>query len=104
MGSAILQGVLEAAFTEDATPSSTSSQPRPVHNFIVCTKTAASAERLKASLSEDHQRHVKVTSSQTVPVEIMQEADVVVLGFKPFMAEDVLSAREEAGAGGQVGD
>lgn len=92
MGSAILHGVLDAAFTKDAT-SSASSQPRPVHSFIACTKTASSAERLKASLSEDHQHHVRVTSSQAVPVEIMQEADVVVLGFKPFMAEDVLSVR-----------
>lgn len=34
-----------------------------------------------------------MTSSQDVPVQIMQDADIVVLGFKPFMAEDVLSAK-----------
>lgn len=99
MGSAILHGVLDAAFSENASSSgSESSQSRPVTDFIACTKTAASAERLKASLPEAHLPHVTVTSSQSVPVEIMQGADVVVLGFKPFMAEDVLGAKGVAQA------
>lgn len=87
MGGAILHGVLDAAF------SSNSTQSRPVSNFVACTKSAASAERLKASFPANQESYVRVTSSQDVPVHIMQEADVVVLGFKPFMAEDVLSAK-----------
>ncbi|KAJ5219242.1 uncharacterized protein N7498_001341 [Penicillium cinerascens] len=87
MGGAILHGVLDAAF------SSNSTQSRPVSNFVACTKSAASAERMKASFPADQEPYVRVVSSQDVPVHIMQEADVVVLGFKPFMADDVLSAK-----------
>lgn len=85
MGGAILRGVLKAAFSDN----SDQLQDRPVSRFIACTKTAPSAERLKASLSEEQQQHVKVVSAQIV--ETMQEAEFVVLGFKPFMAEDLLS-------------
>ncbi|KAJ5586853.1 uncharacterized protein N7459_002618 [Penicillium hispanicum] len=85
MGGAILHGVLDAAFSLDAG----SSQPRPISKFIACTKTAPSAKRLQASLPAKYHPHVQVVSSQIV--ESMREADVVVLGFKPFMADDVLS-------------
>lgn len=67
-------------------------------DFIACTKSVASAERLKAALSEEHAPYVEVTSSQDVPVKIMENADVIILGFKPFMAEDVLSAEGVAQA------
>jgi pyrroline-5-carboxylate reductase len=87
MGGAILHGILDAAFSANST------QTRPVSNFIACTKSTASAERLKASFPADQQAYVRVTSSQEVPVQIMQDADIVVLGFKPFMADDVLGAK-----------
>ncbi|KAJ5231754.1 uncharacterized protein N7469_006342 [Penicillium citrinum] len=92
MGGAILHGVLKAAFSKAPTASGESIR-RPVSRFIACTKTAPSAERLKASLPTEQQAHVEVTSSQDVPLEIMKRADVVVLGFKPFMAEDVLGTK-----------
>lgn len=85
MGGAILQGVLDAAFSAE------SSTSRPISKFIACTKSPESASRLKSSLSPAHQPHVKVVSSETV--QSMQEADIIVLGFKPFMAEDVLSTK-----------
>lgn len=102
MGSAVLHGVLDAAFS--ANPSSSESvKSRPISHFVACTKTNASAERLLTSIKEAHRAHVSVTSSQTVPVRIMHDADVVVLGFKPFMAEDVLSAEGVASAlGGKL--
>jgi pyrroline-5-carboxylate reductase len=87
MGGAILHGVLDAAFSGQI---SESAKSRPVSKFIACTKTASSAERLKASIPAEQQPHVQVISSQAVPVGVMQSADIVVLGFKPFMAEDVL--------------
>lgn len=87
MGGAILHGVLDAAFSGQV---SESAKSRPVSKFIACTKTASSAERLKASIPAEQQPHVQVISSQAVPVGVMQSADIVVLGFKPFMAEDVL--------------
>jgi pyrroline-5-carboxylate reductase len=48
---------------------------------------------LASSFAHGQEQFVHVTSSQDVPVQIMQDADIVVLGFKPFMAEDVLSAK-----------
>jgi pyrroline-5-carboxylate reductase len=98
MGGAILHGVLDAAFSDNA---SDSKQTLPVSKFIACTKTAASADRLRASIPAEQEPHVQVISSQAVPVEVMKSADIVVLGFKPFMAEDVLSTKgvEEALAG-----
>ncbi|KAJ5654523.1 hypothetical protein N7490_001526 [Penicillium lividum] len=94
MGGSILRGVLDSAFS-----SNSEVQSRPISKFIACTKTAGSAERLRAALSEEHTPHVKVVSDMIV--ETMKEADVVVLGFKPFMADDVLSMKgvKEALAG-----
>lgn len=95
MGGAILHGILDASFSSKSTTSNTNTSTRssrPISTFIACTKTPASAERLQASLPSEHRPHVKVTSSHDVPVNIMQEADIVVLGFKPFMADEVLSA------------
>ncbi|KAJ5278858.1 hypothetical protein N7478_004230 [Penicillium angulare] len=85
MGGAILHGILDAAFSGGAA----SSESCPISRFIACTKSVGSADRLQAALREEHKPHVKVVSGQIV--ETMKEADVVVLGFKPFMAEDVLS-------------
>ncbi|KAJ5246021.1 hypothetical protein N7468_001004 [Penicillium chermesinum] len=85
MGGAILHGVLRAAFPHP----SDQSQARPISKFIACTKTAPSAERLKASISEAHQQYVHVVSAKMI--ESMQAADYIVLGFKPFMADDLLS-------------
>ncbi|OKP14255.1 Pyrroline-5-carboxylate reductase [Penicillium subrubescens] len=89
MGGAILHGVLDAAFSSKA---SDFIKRRPVSRFIACTKTAPSADRLRASIPTEQQPHIQVMSSQAVPVQVMNHADIVVLGFKPFMAEDVLSA------------
>lgn len=94
MGGAILNGVLDAAFSKNTDPTIAAS--RPISRFIACTKTAPSAERLQSSIHEDHKEHVIVVSAKIV--ESMSEAEVVVLGFKPFMAEDVLSMEGVRGA------
>lgn len=90
MGSAILHGILDS-ITSNAHLIRLESKP-PITRFIACTKTAESAERLKATFPVEQRSLVEVTSSQEVPVEIMKRADVIVLGFKPFMAEDVLGS------------
>ncbi|KAJ5636693.1 uncharacterized protein N7484_010006 [Penicillium longicatenatum] len=87
MGGAILNGVLDAAFKS----SGSEQQSRPISKFIACTKSAGSAERIQAALPEEFKSYVKVVSSKIV--ESMQEGNVVVLGFKPFMADDVLSMK-----------
>lgn len=87
MGGAILHGILEAAFSTE------SSQSRPISRFVACTKSVASAERLASSFATSQEPFVHVTSSQDVPVQIITDADIVVLGFKPFMADEVLGAK-----------
>ncbi|KAJ5157120.1 uncharacterized protein N7482_008220 [Penicillium canariense] len=98
MGGAILHGVLDAAFSSKE---SSSSQSRPVSKFIACTKTASSAQRLEASIPAEQKTHVHVLSSQAVPVDTMKDADIVILGFKPFMADEILRTKgvKEALAG-----
>lgn len=91
MGSAILHGILDS-ITSDAHSVLSESAMHPITWFIACTKTAESAERLKATFPVEQKSLVEVTSSQKVPVEIMKRADVIILGFKPFMAEDVLGS------------
>lgn len=91
MGSAILHGILDS-ITSDAHSVRSEFIKHPIARFIACTKTAESAERLKATFPVEQTSLVEVTSSQEVPVEIMKRAPVIILGFKPFMAEDVLGS------------
>ena len=91
MGSAILHGILDS-ITSDAHSVRSEFIKHPIPRFIACTKTAESAERLKATFPVEQKSLVEVTSSQEVPVEIMKRATVIILGFKPFMAEDVLGS------------
>ena len=91
MGSAILHGILDS-ITSDTHSVHAESIKHPITRFIACTKTTESAERLKATLPVEQKSLVEVTSSQEVPVEIMKRAHVIILGFKPFMAEDVLGS------------
>lgn len=91
MGSAILHGILDS-ITSDAHSARSESIKPPINRFVACTKTAESAERLKTTLPVEQKSLVEVTSSQEVPVEIMKRAHVIILGFKPFMAEDVLGS------------
>ncbi|RTE85151.1 hypothetical protein BHE90_000316 [Fusarium euwallaceae] len=89
MGSAILSGLLDA----------TRSDPHPrISRFIVVTKTAESADRLRSQF-EQEESQIEFVHGKTVWA--MQEADIILLGCKPHMAQDILSAKgvEEALAG-----
>lgn len=83
MGGAVLNGLLKTAFSAQTEPTK-----KPISRFILCTKTAASATRLEASLAPEHQKLTKVVSGQNL--QTMQDADIIILGCKPFMAADVL--------------
>lgn len=85
MGGAVLNGLLNSAFTS----TSTETTPKPIIRFIACTKTAASAARLQTKIAPEHEQLIKIVSNQTV--QTMQESDIIILGCKPFMAEAVLS-------------
>lgn len=84
MGGAILKGILNAQ-------SGQSIEQSKISRFIACTKTAASSDRLKDSISPENQAKVHFTHAQTL--QAMQDADVVILGFKPYMAEDILGQK-----------
>ncbi|KAE8147337.1 pyrroline-5-carboxylate reductase dimerization-domain-containing protein [Aspergillus avenaceus] len=87
MGSAILSGLLDATRQSPTTAKIT--------DFIVNTKTAESATALRTTYQADASR-VTVTNGQNV--RAMQEADIIMLGCKPFLAEGILSEPGVAGA------
>ncbi|KAI2788887.1 hypothetical protein POX_e06911 [Penicillium oxalicum] len=99
MGGAILYRVVDAMVQEEKTrmanlvsePDEASPLRESNYKFIACTKTSVSAERLLGSLTPEQRSYVSVTHSLNVPVEVIENADIVVLAFKPFMAEDVLT-------------
>lgn len=78
MGTAILEGLLDATANE--------SSPR-ISRFLVSTKSASSASQIKAKFQTDEHR-LSVLHDQNQ--QVMKEADIVLLGFKPHMAESIL--------------
>ena len=81
MGSAILGGILDATRSE-ATP--------PISSFIVCTKSNASADRLRTKFAGDESRLCFLPSQN---VQAMRDADIILLACKPYMTDDVLGAQ-----------
>lgn len=79
MGSAILAGILEATRTDGSTAK--------ISRFIISTKSALSAERLRSRFNADEAR-IRFLHAQNV--QAIRDADVVVLACKPYMAGDVL--------------
>ncbi|KAE8377067.1 pyrroline-5-carboxylate reductase dimerization-domain-containing protein [Aspergillus bertholletiae] len=80
MGSAILGGLLDA----------TRSEPKAakVNRFLVSTKSVASATKLREEYRADVSR---VIVAHGANVHVMQEADIVMLACKPFLAQAILS-------------
>ncbi|KAJ4329347.1 hypothetical protein N0V84_000242 [Fusarium piperis] len=78
MGSAILGGLLDATRSD--------SHPR-ISRFIVATKTAESRYRLSSQFERDLERMVLVNDRS---IWAMKEADIIILGCKPHMAQDIL--------------
>jgi pyrroline-5-carboxylate reductase len=93
MGSAILSGVLEAYVKTQ----STGAEPR-IAKFIPCVNSEGSAERLRTRFRK-YEDHLTIVMKDNV--KGMKDADVVMLGCKPYMVEDVLgqSGVKEALAG-----
>lgn len=78
MGSAILSGLLDA----------TRSHPKPrISRFIVSTKTVTSADRLRSRFADEKHR---LRVAHDYNIQAMKEADIIILGCKPHMAEEVL--------------
>ncbi|KAM5370922.1 hypothetical protein ACJZ2D_008235 [Fusarium nematophilum] len=83
MGGALLHGFLEAMFPED--PDKCINQK--VSRFIACTTSEKSARTLEENLGR-HAPHVRVLYQQNQAA--MEQADVIILGFKPAMATKIL--------------
>lgn len=77
MGTAILAGLLDAI---RQTPG------RCISRVLVSTKTAASAGRIRGQFPNEDALHV----AHNYNVQAMEAADIVILAFKPHMAEAVL--------------
>lgn len=78
MGTAILEGLLDATAND--------SSPR-ICRFLISTKSASSADQIKRNFQSEDHRLVVAHGQNT---KFMQEADIVILGFKPHMAESIL--------------
>lgn len=90
MGSAILGGILDAT-REDFE----SGQTPKISRFIVSTRSAGSADRLRSTFDADKAR-VAVGHGQNL--RAVQEADIVLLACKPFLAEEILNEEGICGA------
>lgn len=89
LGTAILSGIL-SSLSETQSPNQASSEELPSRlpsKFIACVRSPTSAKRIKATLSE-HLSSVEVVQNDNVSA--CQKADVVILGCKPYMVNDVL--------------
>ena len=79
MGSAILGGILDATRADGSAAK--------ISRFVISTKSAQSAKKLQSRFKADEGR-ARFLHGQNV--QAMQDADIVILGFKPYMAKDVL--------------
>lgn len=85
MGAAVLHGLLDALFPEEAKSPGASRFTR----FIACTNTKQSAVELKDRLGR-HRHSPRLLLWYQSNEMAFREADVVVLGVKPYMAKEVL--------------
>ncbi|KAK9479742.1 pyrroline-5-carboxylate reductase dimerization-domain-containing protein [Lipomyces japonicus] len=87
MNSAVLAGVLDS-LASGSTPSGTDAADVPVPTrFLCCVKRDESAARLRGQFGES------VEVYQHDHASVVRQADVVVLGCKPQLLDDVLSGR-----------
>ncbi|VUC27708.1 unnamed protein product [Clonostachys rosea] len=81
MGSAILLGLLDAL-------DEIKIGDKPTWNFTACTKTERSSVALIETLGH-HAKQVQVLHGQNM--EALREADIVILGVKPYLAKGILT-------------
>lgn len=92
MGVAILSGILASLQEHPKAGTSASTEdlpPRVPSRFIACVKRPESAKRVEEALSTYGQDLETVVDDN---LRGLQEADVVLLGCKPWMFRDILSA------------
>lgn len=88
MGIAILSGIL-SSLSEASSPSAEDTPKRLPSKFIACVRRPESAKKIKLALAN----HSDVVSiAQHSNAIACSEADVVLLGCKPYMVKDILEA------------
>lgn len=102
MGIAILSGILSSLYefqtpknpllsqatSGTSTPASEEIPTRLPSRFIACVRRPESAKKVKTALV-DHLNVVKIVQNDNV--NAVTEADVVLLGCKPYMVDDILA-------------
>ncbi|KAL5340027.1 hypothetical protein BJX70DRAFT_397263 [Aspergillus crustosus] len=87
MGTAILNGLL------DSTSSSTSESPSqpPIKHIIATTKTPSSATKLQSRFSTHPSSHpITLTFLPHAATTAATQAEIVILGCKPYLVDEVL--------------
>lgn len=92
MGIAILSGIMATLEDMGADASATTEElpPRLPSRFIACVRRPESAKRIKQNLSQ--YQTANLTTLVNSNVKGVQEADVVLLGCKPQVFREILSA------------
>jgi pyrroline-5-carboxylate reductase len=102
LGLAILSGILDSISQkpdQSAGPSSdpdsgtakpTTSEAQTPKRFIACVRSPKSANRIKVAVSEFPSVAQDVEILQSDNIKGVQQADVIILGCKPYMIADIL--------------
>jgi len=94
MGVAILSGILNSLQEHSKDEKSEDSEDLPARvpsRFIACVKRKESAKRVEDALSSYKQDLTTVVDDNQRGIK---EADIILLGCKPYMIKDVLGAKE----------
>ncbi|WPH03098.1 pyrroline-5-carboxylate reductase [Acrodontium crateriforme] len=95
MGIAILGGILDSLSTKqpESSSSSDSTPKRLPTKFNTCVRRQESAKRIKNELG-GYEAFKNVTSYENNNIGPVKEADIVLLGCKPYMVNDILKTNE----------
>ncbi|KAL1966094.1 hypothetical protein VTN77DRAFT_4842 [Rasamsonia byssochlamydoides] len=88
MGLAILTGILSSMSDPESQSQKTSFQPPT--KFIACVRRPESAKRIQDAVSAYPKYPVTILQNENL--KGVQQADVIILGCKPYMLKDVLTA------------
>ncbi|KAK4949395.1 delta 1-pyrroline-5-carboxylate reductase [Elasticomyces elasticus] len=91
MGIAILGGILDSLSSSNTQEADTEAPKRLPNKFNACVRSLKGAERIKRELGQ-YERFKDVTIYQNDNVKPSQDADVILLGCKPYMIGPILKA------------
>ncbi|KAK3628899.1 delta 1-pyrroline-5-carboxylate reductase [Elasticomyces elasticus] len=91
MGIAILGGILDSLSSSNAQEADPDAPKRLPNKFNACVRSLKGADRIKRELGQ-YERFKDVTIYQNDNVKPSQDADVILLGCKPYMIGPILKA------------